>query len=93
MDLLKIKQIACKAREDFETQIIGETELKQLYQQYNPIDDIDSFMRKAREMFPCLNCGLATVYLKKFFPDGKIVNGKYGRNNHAFLLIDEKNCS
>ena len=40
-------------------------------------------------MFPNLNCGLATVYLRKLFSDGKIVNGKYQNKNHTFLLLED----
>ncbi len=86
---MKTREIACRVRADFEAGAIDESELKLLYRQYNPLDDIDSFMAHAREMFPRLNCGLATVYLKKIFPDGKIAMGKYGENNHTFLLLDE----
>ena len=89
MDLSSVKQIACKVRADFEARRIDEDRLKQLYQQYNPLEDIDSFMRSAREMFPNLNCGLATVYMRSLFPDGKIVNGKYQDNNHTFLLLQD----
>lgn len=89
MNLSKVEQIAYKVRADFEAQRIDEDELKQLYQQYNPLEDIDSFMRSAREMFPNLNCGLTTVYMRTLLPDGKIVNGKYQNNNHTFLLLED----
>lgn len=89
MNLSIVEQIASEARADFENLRINETELKQLYQQYNPLEDIDSFMRTAGEIFPHLNCGLATVYMKRLFPDGKIVNGKYHNNDHTFLLLEE----
>lgn len=89
LNLLNIKQIADKIRADFEAQRINESELKQLYSHYNPLKDIDSFVRNAREMFPKLNCGLATICLKRLFPQGKIINGKYNNNNHTFLLLEE----
>ena len=59
---LNIEPFASKARADFEARRIDYSELKRLYQQYNPLDDIDSFITKAKEVFPRLNCGLATVY-------------------------------
>lgn len=86
---LNVEQIASKARADFEAWRINEDELKKLYQQYNPISDVDSFMNSAKEMFPNLNCGLATVYLRKLFSKGRIVNGKFEKNNHTFLLLDD----
>ncbi|HIH43188.1 TPA: hypothetical protein HA246_06100 [Candidatus Woesearchaeota archaeon] len=83
------EEVACKVRADFEARKIDEVELKLLYQQYNPLEDIDIFMQRAGEMFPNLNCGLTTVYLKKLFPNGKLINGRYKNNNHTFLLLDE----
>jgi hypothetical protein len=88
MILSNIEKIASKVRADFEARRINEDELKQLYQQYNPLDDIDSFMKSAREIFPNLNCGLASVYLRKLFYGSKIVNGKYQNNNHTFILLE-----
>ena len=87
--ILDIKQIASKARADFEAWRIDEDKLKRLYQQYCPLADIDSFMNSAKEMFPNLNCGLATVYLRKLFSRGIIVNGKFENNNHTFLLLED----
>lgn len=86
--IMNIEQIAYEARAGFEDRRVDENELKQLYQQYNPIDDIDSFIKRAKEMFPNLNCGLVTVYLRHLFSDGRIVNGKYKDNNHTFLLLE-----
>ena len=84
-----IEQTASKARADFEAWKINEDELKKLYQQYNSLDDVDSFMKSAREIFPNLNCGVVTVYLKKLFPNGRIINGKFKNNNHTFLLLED----
>jgi len=89
MNLPNVEQIAMEVRADFEARKIDEAELKQLYQRYNPLEDIDSFMKSAKEMFPNLNCGLTTVYLRKLFSDGRIINGKYRDNNHTFLLLED----
>ena len=89
MNLPNVEQIALKARADFEARLIDEVELRQLYQQYNPLDDISSFIKSAREIFPDLNCGLTTVYLREIFSDGKIINGKYKDINHTFLLLED----
>lgn len=88
-NLSTLRKIASQARANFETRTVDEAELKQLYQQYNSLDDIDVFLESAKEIFPNLNCGLATVYLKKLFSEGRIVNGKYLNNNHTFLLFKE----
>lgn len=81
-----LKLIALKAREDFEDCKINLWVLKQLYQQYNKLDNIDTFVQHAKEMFPRLNCGLAAVWLRKQIKNSRIVNGKYAGNNHTFLL-------
>ena len=86
----QVEEIAFKIRLDFENQKIDENELGELYQRYNSIKSIDSFIQIGKEVFPNLNCGLATVYLKKLFPDSEIIKGKYGDNNHTFLLLDER---
>lgn len=71
----------------------GEVEkdlLEHLYLNYNLVEDIESFLHKANKMFPHLNGGLASVYLRCFLGEGRIVQGKYGKEKHTFLLINEK---
>ena len=81
-------RIATHVREQFEQKKVDKEELKLLYLAYSPIEDIDTFLEEAQKLFPKLNCGLATVLLKKHFPEGEIMQGKYGDNNHTFLLLD-----
>ena len=52
--------------------------------------DVDSFVNKSKELFPKLNCGLTTVYLKRVLGEGEIIQGKYKDENHTFLLIDKE---
>ncbi len=56
--------------------------------EYNPLEDIGSFIKRSRKLFPRLNCGLATLYLREILEDGTVVQGKYNGKNHTFLLID-----
>ena len=90
MNILEIKLTTSKIRSNFEKGKVSSAELKKWYQNYNKIEDIDFFIKEAKELFPRLNCGLATIYLKKIIKNGNIINGKYGKNNHTFLLINKE---
>jgi hypothetical protein len=84
-----IHNIAVAVRILFETNQVPKQLLKNLYNDYNSdIEDLDLFLERAKELFPSLNCGLTSVYLKDVLKEGKIVNGKYNENNHTFLLIE-----
>ena len=85
----KIKQIATKTRDEFEAWKIDEIRLKKLYQNYNYIKDINPFIKHSKKIFPHLNCGLTSVYLKSLFSGSKIINGKYKNHNHTFLLLNK----
>jgi len=85
-NLLKIAQ---KAREDFLSKRIDKETLKKDYFIYNPITNIDEFIEKAKHLFPKLNCGLTTAYLREIIGKGEIIKGKYKQNNHTFLLVDK----
>jgi len=89
MNLVEIERIATKIRKEFENREIDYHLMKKLYLEYNPLADIDQFLDKSRKLFPRLNCGLASVCLKKIIGKGDVVPGKYGKNNHTFLLLGE----
>ena len=80
-------EIAKEARQSFIERAIPKDKLKSLYLNYNSTDNIDSFLKKAERLFPKLNCGLASVYLKDKIPQAKIINGKYNTHNHTFLML------
>ncbi len=86
----KIKEIVLKARMDFEQKKVLKKELIKLYNNYNKIKDAERFVDKAIRQFPKLNCGLSSLYLQEKLKTGKVVQGKYGRNNHTFLLVNDK---
>lgn len=90
MKLQKLKQITQKARKDFEMQRINEVELNRLYTQYNPLENIDSFLLSTRGLFPRLNCGLASVYLQNLIPESEVIRGRFKNNNHTFLLVKKE---
>ncbi|MEK6951779.1 MAG: hypothetical protein AABX29_02080 [Nanoarchaeota archaeon] len=89
--MLKTKNaldIAIESRIKFENGQVDDDLLRRLYLGYNPLENIDTFILRSKELFPRLNCGLATLYLREMLGDGKVVRGKYNGVNHTFLLID-----
>ncbi len=89
MNIDNILKRAFEVRRAFEEKKVDEKELSRLYFEYNPIEEVQRFISEAKELFPHLNCGIASVYLKKVFSQGKIIQGKYKQNNHTFLLLEE----
>ncbi len=89
MNLEEIRTIAEKVREEFEKRRVSDDLIKRLYIEYNPIPNVESFLKQAKNLFPILNCGIASVYLKRRIKDSKIVQGKYKDNNHTFLITEE----
>lgn len=79
-------QIATRVRRQFESQSIPLSELADLYRDYHEIDDVESFVRHAVEIFPRLNCGLASVYLRSVLRQGTVVRGSYGVFAHTFVI-------
>jgi hypothetical protein len=82
-------KMAVLARGQFNEHTLQRDLLKKLYKNYNPDVETESFIDKAAQIFPNLNCGIASVYLKHVLKKGKIVQGSYGSQNHTFLLIDK----
>ena len=78
-----------KIRKDFEKRKISDNSLKKLYFKYNNIGNINLFLKRARKLFPYLNCGIASVYLQNIF-GGEIIQGKYKGNSHTFLKLNNK---
>lgn len=90
MEINEIKLIAENTRKIFENKKIDKSILKELYLKYNPLDNIDSFIEEAINIYPKLNCGLASLYLNSIIKNGEIINGKYKDENHTFLLINKR---
>lgn len=90
LHLSEIKETVVDVRRQFEEHKIDDDLLIRLYNDYNPeVEDAKLFVESAKGLFPNLNCGLTTVYLKDCLQMGRIVNGKYDSENHTFLLIEE----
>lgn len=85
----KLIDLVTDVRLKFEKGRIPKKELTKLYFKYNPNVDINIFVEHALEMFPNLNCGLASVYLQEVL-GGKIVRGQYKNYSHTFLLLNRK---
>ncbi len=89
MEHTEFLPIIIEARHQFENREVDIQLLKDLYQSYNQLDDIHSFLQHAQELFPSLNCGISSVYLKHRLKIGKIINGSYAGNNHTFLQLND----
>lgn len=87
--IVELLDLVSSVRTKFEEGKIDYKLLEELYLNYNKIDCIDEFLLKSRELFPKLNCGLATVYLQHLL-GGEIINGKYSDQNHTFLLLENQ---
>lgn len=84
----KLTAIATEARNLFEKSQIPRGKLRELYLEYNHIENINDFLDQAQAMFPVLNCGLASVYLRNIVGDGEVMRGNYKGEGHTFLLLD-----
>ncbi len=80
---------AVQGRIAFEQKKIAPALLQSLYMAYANIPDVPSFIEAALRIFPKLNCGLASVYLRHVLKKGKIVQGSYQQNDHTFLLVKD----
>ena len=84
-----LNMMAVKTRREFENHQVDALLLQRLYEAYNPeVEDARLFVERGMRQFPSLNCGLASVYLRKALGTGKVINGKYLEQNHTFLLIE-----
>lgn len=90
MNIEKIQFVAAEVRREFEQNAVSLELLTLLYQQYHPLEDIAAFLLQAQKMFPALNCGVASVFLKHRLQLGEILQGRYGNEAHTFLLIEDK---
>ena len=84
---VNVYKIAVKIRKNLQNKKIPSTILARLYQKYNTEVNVVEFVKEAKKLFPKLNCGLASVYLKYVLGRGEVVSGKYDQNNHTFLKI------
>ncbi len=83
-----IGKLAADVRALFESKKIDSAILKKEYRAYHDVPDIDGFISLAKDLFPSLNCGLASLYLRSMLAQGTIVRGRYGNEPHTFLIID-----
>lgn len=58
------------------------------YRAYTSMADIELFLRRARALFPALNCGLCSAYLRSVLGRGSIVRTTYNGHPHTVLAID-----
>lgn len=82
-----MKKIAIQARQDLESGTVDQELLRILYISYNPLSRSKLFIERSRTLFPSLNCGIASCYLKHLYGRGEIKTGNYKNNPHTFLQI------
>lgn len=80
-------RIAVEVRKKLEAGAVDQRQLETLYAGYTSVPRVSLFVKRARKQFPNLNCGLASVLLRHELQEGEVVNGKYGPENHTFLLL------
>ncbi len=83
-----LKATVSRIRRQFESGKVPQLLLALEYSRYNPISDVTRFISSAGEMFPKLNCGIASTYLRGELGAGQIVTGSYNGEKHTFLLLD-----
>lgn len=85
-----LSTLAHKARRDFENGRIDTGVLEGLYAAYNPLQDLGSFIEASQHIFPSLNCGLASLYLRYLLGTGQLMRVRYGSHNHTVLQVDDE---
>lgn len=92
LSLQELEKIVTEVRMLFENHHIDRQILQSLYQVYNSqMKNLELFVKRAEYLFPYLNCGLTTVYLREILKTGEIIKGKYDSNDHTFLLLENFN--
>lgn len=82
------RSVVFRIRRRFESGKIPPLVLASAYSGYNPIDDVTRFVSLANELFPRLNCGVASSYLRDTLGGGEVVTGTYNGSTHTFLLFN-----
>ncbi len=85
----ELQSVADDARRAFETKSVDEALLAELYGAYADVGDTALFVKRALGSFPHLSCGLATVYVRHRLGAGTVVQGKYGKEDHTFLRMED----
>ena len=89
MNSTTLRLFAERVRTDFETRNLDLLLLQGLYQSYHPVPRIEEFIASALDIFPRLNCGVASVYMRHLLASGTIIQGAYGSTNHSFLQLSD----
>ena len=84
-----IQAVAERVRMEFNYKKISKGKLSALYFTYNPEVQGDMFVLEAEKIFPKLNCGLTSVYLRNIL-GGKVIQGKYDKYRHTFLMVGKQ---
>jgi hypothetical protein len=77
-----------EVRAAFETGTYDEDIAVAAYQADAPVPDIELFLRRARVLFPALNCGLCSAYLRAVLGFGSMARTRYNGHPHTVLAVD-----
>jgi hypothetical protein len=84
----KILRTIAEVRAAFEAGSYDDGIAAAAYQAYASVPDIELFLRRARVLFPALNCGLCSAYLHAVLGRGSVVRTRYNGHPHTVLLTD-----
>lgn len=79
-----------RIRFEFEHRNIQKSLLVLLYSKYQKVEDVEGFIDQAVDLFPRLNCGVASLYLWHTFGRGKVICGRYKSQRHTVWQIDKQ---
>jgi hypothetical protein len=85
--LQTLQTTAQATRRAFEAGLFDVAIARLAYGAYAPGLDIDLFLARSRALFPALNCGLCSAYLRAVLGRGSIRRGRYDGEAHTVLAI------
>ena len=78
---------ANETRQAFEAGLFDVAVARLAYRAYAPGLDIDLFLARSHALFPALNCGLCSAYLRAVLQRGSIRRGYYDGEPHTVLMV------
>ncbi len=72
-----VEGIARATRQDLEAGRVDHELLRRLYGDYEPLNNLDAFIKAAEQLFPVGNCGIASLLLRERLGRGRVHTGSY----------------
>ena len=85
--LAEIPAKAHQTRRAFESGCFDVSVARRAYTDYAPDIDVDLFLSHSRRLFPALNCGLCSTYLRAVLHCGTVRRGRYNADLHTVLIV------